>query len=118
MASSELLRSIEPALLVEFFGGQGFLSLPAAAQMDAISLLYHLPSMPASVVSELAVACSEPAALDRDVRSFVLEVRNAFAGKTSVLILANAIFRSTAVRVLREIFFVEIELSKGGLATW
>lgn len=82
VAASELLHSIEPALLVEFFGGQGFLSLSAAAQMDAISLLYHLPSMPASVVSELAAACSEPVALDRDVRSFVLEVRVAVAGET------------------------------------
>lgn len=84
VASSELLRSIEPALLVEFFGGQGFLSLPAAVQMNAISLLYHLPSMPTSVVSELAAACSEPAALDRDVRSFVLEVRIAVADETIV----------------------------------
>lgn len=75
VASSELLRSIEPALLVEFFGGPGFLSLPATAQMDAISLLYHLPSVAASVVAELAAACSEPMALDRGVRSFVLEVR-------------------------------------------
>lgn len=74
-AASELLRSIEPALLVEFFGGPGFLSLPAPAQMDAISLLYHLPSVPATVMSELATACSEPAALERDMRTFVLEVR-------------------------------------------
>lgn len=87
MASSELLHSIEPALLVEFFGGQGFLSLPAASQMDAISLLYHLPSVPAGVLSELAAACSESVALDRDVRSFVLEVRGAFSavdGEASV----------------------------------
>lgn len=75
VASSELLRSIEPTRLVEFFGGQGFLSLPVASQMDAISLLYHLPSLPAGVVSELAATCSDPAALDRDVRSFGLEVR-------------------------------------------
>ncbi|CAN0510566.1 unnamed protein product, partial [Ectocarpus sp. 8 AP-2014] len=70
----ELLRSIEPALLVEFFGDQGFLLLPAAAQRNAISFLYHLPSIPVKVVCELAAACSEPTALNKDVRSFVLEV--------------------------------------------
>ncbi|CAM9535959.1 unnamed protein product [Ectocarpus sp. 4 AP-2014] len=74
VASSELLRSIEPALLVEFFGDQGFLLLPAAAQRNAISFLYHLPSIPGKVVCGLAAACSEPTALDKDVRSFVLEV--------------------------------------------
>eukprot|EP00903_Cladosiphon_okamuranus_P007123 g6921.t1 len=104
VASSELLCSIEPALLVEFFGGQGFLSLPAAAQMNAISLLYHLPSMPASVVSELAAACSEPAALDRDVRSFVLEVMHhrrrslspsAYLGFLVSILMASADVRST-----------------------
>ncbi|CAM9843064.1 unnamed protein product [Scytosiphon promiscuus] len=42
--------------------------------MDAVSLLYHLPSLPVGVVSELAATCSDPAVLDRDVRSFVLEV--------------------------------------------
>lgn len=76
VASSELLRSIEPALLVEFFGDQGFLLLPAAAQRNAVSFLYHLPSIPGKVVCELAAACSEPAALDKNVRSFVLEVRD------------------------------------------
>ena len=93
--SSALLRSIEPALLVEFFGGQAFLSLPAAAQMDAISLLYHLPSMPANVMSELAAACSEPAALDRDVGSFELEVRTAVAAIACVSNVVNAFFKST-----------------------
>ena len=101
VASSELLRSIEPALLVEFFGGQGFLSLPSASQMDAISLLYHLPSMPASVVAELASACSEPAALDRDVRSFLLEVRNAVAEDAVVWSLAHAYSR----RCSEDVFF-------------
>lgn len=95
VASSALLRSIEPALLVEFFGGQAFLSLPAAAQMDAISLLYHLPSMPANVMSELAAACSEPAALDRDVRSFVLEVRTAVARHSMCYECGECIFQST-----------------------
>eukprot|EP00752_Nemacystus_decipiens_P011089 g9853.t1 len=104
VASSELLRSIEPALLAEFFGGQAFLSLPAAAQMDAISLLYHLPSMPATVLSELAVACSEPIALDRDVRSFVLEVvhhrrrslsPSAYLGFLVSILTASAGVRST-----------------------
>lgn len=73
-ASSELVRSISPALLGEFFSGGGFLALPPSAQLDAVSLLFHLPSVPACVVSALAAACSEPEALRGDVRSFVLEV--------------------------------------------
>lgn len=73
-ASSELVRSISPALLGEFFSGRGFLALPPSAQLDAVSLLFHLPSVPACVVSALAAACSEPEALRGDVRSFVLEV--------------------------------------------
>lgn len=72
--SSEFLRSIEPAQLGEFFSGRSFLSLPASAQTDAVSLLFHLPSVPVCVVSALASACSEPAALSNTVRSFVLEV--------------------------------------------
>lgn len=72
--SSELLRSIQPTLLGEFFSGKGFLSLPAAAQTDAISLLYHLPSVPDCVMSALAAICSDPTAVHGDVRSFVLEV--------------------------------------------
>ena len=73
-ASSELVRSISPALLGEFFSGRGFLALPPSAQLDAVSLLFHLPAVPACVVSALAAACSEPEALRVDVRSFVFEV--------------------------------------------
>lgn len=72
--SLELLRSMRPALLRSFFSEQGFLSLPVSAQTDAVSLLYHLPSLSACVVSALATACSDPTAVDSDVRSFVLEV--------------------------------------------
>lgn len=74
MESSELLRSIKPELLGEFLSGRGFPTLQAEAQMDAISLLYHLPSIPACVVTALAAACSEPNTLHGDVRSFALEV--------------------------------------------
>lgn len=88
-AASELLHSIEPGFLVEFFRRQGFLSLPVAAQMDAISLLYHLPSVPANVVSELAAACSEPATLDRNVRSFVLEVGDAVASEHAIFFMTD-----------------------------
>lgn len=72
--SSELVRSIEPKLLREFFSGRGFLVLPPSAQLDAISLVYHLPSVPVCVVSALAAVCSDPAALSGNVRSFALEV--------------------------------------------
>ncbi|CAM9643721.1 unnamed protein product [Ectocarpus fasciculatus] len=104
VASSELLRSIEPALLVEFFGDQGFLLLPAAAQRNAVSFLYHLPSIPGKVVCELAAACSEPAALDKDVRSFVLEVMHhrrrslspsAYLGFLVSILTASAEVRNT-----------------------
>lgn len=72
--STELLRSMRPGLLGNFFSERGFLSLPVSAQTDAVSLLYHLPSLPACVISALATACSDPTAVDGDVRSFVLEV--------------------------------------------
>lgn len=77
-ASSELIGSISPALLGEFFSGRGFLALPPSAQLDAVSLLFHLPSVPACVVSALAAACSDPEALRGDVRSFVLEVSSTY----------------------------------------
>lgn len=74
--SAHLLRSIKPELLGDFFAGRGFPSLPKTVQMDAVSLLYHLPCVSPPVLAALAGACSDPAALHGDVRSFVLEVRS------------------------------------------
>lgn len=71
---SEVSQVIPPTLLREFFSGRGFLSLPVAAQTDAVSLLYHIPSISVEVISALAAVCSQPAALHNDVRSFIMEV--------------------------------------------
>lgn len=84
-ASAELVLSISPALLGEFFSGRGFLALPPSAQLDAVSLLFHLPSVPTCVVSALAAACSEPDLLRGDVRSFVLEVSSTYASSTTAI---------------------------------
>lgn len=71
---SEVSQVIPPTLLRDFFSGRGFLSLPVAAQTDAVSLLYHIPSISVEVISTLAAVCSQPAALHNDVRSFIMEV--------------------------------------------
>lgn len=71
---TEVSQVIPPTLLREFFSGRGFLSLPIAAQTDAVSLLYHIPSISVEVISALAAVCSQPAALHNDVRSFIMEV--------------------------------------------
>lgn len=79
LESLALLHSMKPAVLGEFFSGRGFPCLHASAQMDAVSLLYHLPSVPACVLSALATVCSEPDMLRDDVRSYVLEVSCCFS---------------------------------------
>lgn len=72
--SSELSLSIEPGLLEELFSGRAFLSLPMSAQTNAVSLLYHLPSLSVKVMTALAAVCSRPGVIHNDVRSFILEV--------------------------------------------
>lgn len=90
--SLELLNSIRPAVLREFFSEGAFLALPIEAQMDAISLLYHVPSISNGVLSALAAACSRLTAIHSDIRSFILEVRIRPGQKTASLLLIGLFY--------------------------
>ncbi|CAN0061470.1 unnamed protein product, partial [Choristocarpus tenellus] len=61
-------------VVAEIFEKGMFLTLPPAGQLDLVSLVYHLPSIPRTVIIGLGAACTEPLALRDDIRNYILEV--------------------------------------------